>query len=84
MDNSIVDRACREIAFNHHKIIDDWCKAYMAQIYQETGSIKPGDFILNEQNLNWKEGKLGKRYWFEPKNGCPACQSRLDQIPKEE
>ncbi len=59
--------AVQEISKNHRKIIDDWCKAYLAQLYQENGSIKPGDFILVEQNFHEYNGKLVKKYWFEKK-----------------
>lgn len=60
-----IEEAVRDIAANHRKIINEWCKAYLAQTYEETGSIKPGDFTLNEQW--WEEnGKMGKRYWFTP------------------
>ncbi len=44
-----IEEATREIAKHHREILNEWCKAYLAQIYQETGSIKPGDFTLNEQ-----------------------------------
>lgn len=61
-------QASQEVAKNHRKIIDDWCKAYCAQLYEEHGSIKPGDFVLVEQvDLVLDNGKMGKKYWFEPK-----------------
>lgn len=64
--NEKIEYAIREIAHNHRKIIDDWCKAYLAQLYEEGKDIKPGSFILFEQ-----ESKLGepysRKYWFEPK-----------------
>jgi hypothetical protein len=63
MENDTILKVVKNISENHHKIIDDWCKAYMAQIYQEKGSIKPGDFILNQQAVN-EEGKFGFKYWF--------------------
>jgi hypothetical protein len=68
MDDAI-EKAVKDIMENHHKIINDWCKAYMAQIYQETGSIKPGDFILNEQVAMFHKGEncMAKKYWFELK-----------------
>lgn len=62
--NKVVD----DIAHNHRKIIDDWCKAYIAQIYEETGQCpKPGDFILNQQEMDFKSGRFGFKYWFDPK-----------------
>ena len=66
--DELLDKAVQEIANSHRKIIDDWCKAYCAQLYQENGDIKPGDFILVEQiDLVLENGQMGKKYWFEPK-----------------
>jgi hypothetical protein len=59
----------------HNEIIDDWCKAYMSQIYQEKGSIKPGDFVLYQQQVVDYENPLsiipgfkGYKYWFTLKD----------------
>jgi Protein of unknown function (DUF551) len=58
-----MNEAIRNIAYRHREILDDWCKAYLAQRYEEGEEIKPGNFTLNEQM--WDEnGKMGKRYWF--------------------
>ena len=67
--DELLQKAVEEIAKNHRKIIDDWCKAYLAQLYEENGSIKPGDFILVEQVPTFHPGKdcMVKKYWFEPK-----------------
>jgi len=67
--DKLLHKAVQEIAENHRKIIDDWCKAYMAQLYQENGDIKPGDFILVEQVPTFDKSRdcMVKRYWFEPK-----------------
>jgi hypothetical protein len=62
-----------EISTKHHKIIDDWCKAYLAELYQTQGCIHPGNFILHEQQM--KDGS--RRYWFTPKEGCPICEARM-------
>lgn len=59
-------QAVMEITKNHRKIIDDWCKAYLAQLYQEGHELKPGNFILNEQDV-WEGNKYQKKYWFTPK-----------------
>ncbi len=61
-----VKSAIQEIIDNHDKIIEDWSKAYIAQLYQENGKMpKPGDYILHEQVPTLKDEKLVKRYWFE-------------------
>lgn len=66
--NEILKSFVLDIRRNHHKIIDDWMKAYAAQLYEEKGSIKPGDFRLVEQiDLVLENGKMGKKYWFELK-----------------
>jgi hypothetical protein len=70
MTDELLEKVVQEIASNHRKIIDDWCKAYLAQLYQEKGSIKPADFILCEQVPTYHKGQdcMVKRYWFEPKD----------------
>lgn len=77
--DKLLQEAIENIARNHRQIIDDWCKAYMAQIYQETGSIKPGDFTLNEQDY-FRDG-IGKRYWFTP--GIPDYSERINMKENE-
>ncbi len=69
IDENIIEKVTTEIATHHRKIIDDWCKAYLAQLYQEEGSIKPGDFILYEQVPILLDGgnMLVKKYWFDKK-----------------
>ncbi len=61
----VIEKAVQEIKFNHDKIIDDWCKAYMAQRYKEGKSIDVGSFTLCQQNLSWAQNEVGFKYWFE-------------------
>lgn len=63
-----MEKAIQDIAANHHTIIDDWCKAYMAQLYEEGHHLKPGAFTLNEQvpTFNQDQNCMVKRYWFTP------------------
>ncbi len=58
INESIID-----IQKHHHKIIDDWCKAYLAQMYEEGHNLKPGDFVLNEMECK-EYGVFGRKYWF--------------------
>lgn len=58
-----MDEAIQNIIKNHSKIIEDFCKSYLAQRFEEGKSIKPGSFVLNEQDQS-KDGNFGKRYWF--------------------
>jgi hypothetical protein len=69
MDDELLDKIVEEISSNHRKIIDDWCKAYLAQLYEEGIDIKPGCFILNEQVPTFNTGKncMVRKYWFEMK-----------------
>ena len=66
--DELLQKVVDDISKNHRKIIDDWCKAYMAQLYEEGVEIKPGCFTLNEQEPTHHIGKecLVKKYWFEP------------------
>jgi hypothetical protein len=69
IDDETLQKVCAEIAHNHRKIIDDWCKAYMAQLYEEGVQIKPGCFTLNEQVPTYHKGQdcMVRKYWFEPR-----------------
>ncbi len=60
-----IEKAVNDIRTNHNKIIDDWCKAYMAQRYKEGKSIDVGSFTLCQQNLSWAQNEVGFKYWFE-------------------
>ena len=63
--DELLKKAVEEIAKNHRQIIDDWCKAYLAQIYEEGHTdLKPGDFTLYEQDSGPNE-KFTRKYWFE-------------------
>ena len=69
MDDKLIDSITKDIADNHRQIIEDWCKAYLAQLYEEGVDIKPGNFILCEQVPTYHTGQdcMVKKYWFEPK-----------------
>jgi len=69
MDDELLHKITQDIANNHRKIIDDWCKAYIAQIYEETGKMcKPGDFMLNQQSYTPEKMIAGYKYWFTRKD----------------
>ncbi len=58
--------AIQEISKRHREIIEDWCKAYLAELYEAGVDLKPGCFTLNEQMLdNVGASAFGKKYWFE-------------------
>lgn len=85
MDDKL-QKAVEEISKRHREIINDWCKAYLAQLYEEGVDIKPGCFTLNEQYLDNVGGSvLGKKYWFE--KGVPNYSSWVsyeDKRPNQE
>lgn len=85
-----LDKAVDNIRANHNKIIDDWCKAYLAQRYREGKNIDVGSFTLCQQNLSWAQNEVGFKYWFEDGkpnyNGSDAwikCSDRLPEKNKE-
>ena len=66
-----LDKAVQDISMQHRKIINDWCKAYMAELYEAGFELKPGNFILNEQDC-WEGTKFYKKYWFTLKDEPPV------------
>lgn len=66
--DDLLIKISEEIAAYHRKIIDDWCKAYLAEIYQDKGSINPGDFTLVEQENRDYNKEYIRKYWFERKD----------------
>ncbi len=63
----LIEKVSKEVRANHRKILDDWCKAYLAQLYEESGEVKPGNYTLCQQELHEYKGKLVQKYWFEKK-----------------
>lgn len=57
-----IEIAVQEISEHHREILNDWCKAYCAELYEKNGSIKPGDFILHQQIT-----PQGWKYWLTEK-----------------
>lgn len=59
-----MDENTEDLPSIHRKIMHDWCKAYISQLYQENnGEIKPGDLVLNTQGTG-----DGYKYWFTKKD----------------
>lgn len=72
------EEAIQNISKNHRKIIDDWCKAYLAEIYQYGLDIKPGCFtLIEQQDFVSENGKLVKKYWFELKDEKETANERI-------
>jgi hypothetical protein len=80
VNDDVIQKVVKEISEAHGKIIDDWCKAYLAQLYEEGKSFEPGSFILCEQELHEHNGKWVKKYWFERKEfttRCGVCGNKI-------
>ena len=75
MTDPLMDEAISNIKNNHAQILDDWCKAYMAQLHGEGVDIKPGCFKIIEQELHEDNGKLVKKYWMERMNEWKSIES---------
>lgn len=60
-----IEEAVQIIMRDHHKIIDDWAKAYLAQLHGEGVIIRPGCYILYEQEVTGE--RFSRKYWFERK-----------------
>lgn len=72
--DKVFEEVVNNIATNHRKIIDDWCKSYLAQLHEEGVDIKPGCFTLCEQVPTMHNNNFVKKYWFEP--GVPEFPER--------
>lgn len=64
----LIEKVTRQIRENHHKILDDFCKAYMAELYAKGIKVNPGDLVLNEQlpTMDKEKDCLVTKYWFAP------------------
>ena len=61
-----VEHMTRQIREQHYKIIDDFYKAYAAQLcHLENFCLD--DICLIEQEPHYREGCVTRRYWFEYK-----------------
>lgn len=66
-----IQKLTQEIAQNHRQILDDWCKAYLAELY-ESGitELYPSMFTLCETELHEEGRKLVKSYYIRKKWPC--------------
>jgi hypothetical protein len=61
-----IEEIASEIRLHHMKIIDDWCKAYLADCYRVDGVIpRPGEFMLYEQHMGANNNHIEKKYYFK-------------------
>lgn len=67
-----------DITKNHRKIIDDWCKAYLAHLVEEGVEIKPNCFTLfHKQPNSLKDGNMVHEYWFELREKQETANDKL-------
>lgn len=80
MEDDLLKKVVQEISENHRKIIEDWCKAYLAQMYQEGHDIKPGCFTLCLAGPNFDKDTncIITKYWFEP--GIPNFEEDNERL----
>ncbi len=79
-----IEDATRQIRHDHHKILDDFFKAYAAHICNLGKEFSLDDICLIEQEPHYKEGRITRRYWFEfrPKFGVSQWISIQDRKPE--
>lgn len=75
----------REISNESRKILDDWCKAYIAKEYQIGNDIHPGSFTMEQRQIN-DPNQLGWEYKFVPNDqefGVRVKWNPIETAPKD-
>lgn len=57
-----LESAIQQIAHSHREILNQFCRAYLSELYAEHGHVKIEDIVLNSQGTG-----AGWKYWFEKK-----------------
>lgn len=60
-----IECVIENIQKNYHKIMDDWCKAYLAKEYELGNGIHPGSFTIIQQPINDPKN-FGYKYFIRP------------------
>lgn len=61
----IVEKYTREIINKHSEILENFYKAYAAELASLDKDFSLDDICLIEQEPNFRENCLIRRYWFE-------------------
>jgi len=61
----VVENYTRQIREKHHQILDDFFKAYAAELACIDAAFSLDDICLVEQEPHFRENCLTRRYWFE-------------------
>lgn len=60
-----VHKVIEDISNQHRKILDDWCKAYLAKEYEIGNDIHPGCFTIEQREV-MTPGQFGYEYMISP------------------
>lgn len=75
------NKVIKDISNQHRKIIDEWCKAFLAKEYEIGNSIHPGCFTIEQREIN-ESGHFGYEYMIKPNDQNLGV--RLNWKSKEE
>lgn len=76
LNDKIVAKVVDDISRRHHEIIDEWCKAFLAELYEEGVDIKPGCFVVHEMQQGFY-----KQYWFTRKQD--VTRYKAEDLPQD-
>lgn len=80
-----VHKILTEIFNKKEKIIDDWCKAYIAKEYQIGNDVHPGSFTLEQRQVN-DPNQVGWDYKIVPNDqefGVRVKWEPIETAPKD-
>ncbi len=61
----LIEDMTRQVREKHHKILDDFYKAYTSELIKLGKDFSLDDICLIEQEPHYREGCVTRRYWFE-------------------
>lgn len=74
-----------QISNEHRRILDEWCKAFLAKEYQIGNDIHPGCFTLEQRQVN-EPNNFGWEYMLVPNDqefGVRVKWNPIDTAPKD-
>lgn len=77
--NNLLDKIVEQISSQHHKILDDWCKAYLAKEYELNQHIHPGCYTIIEQVLAYPQ--IGNKYFIRKNTKDEFLLKNLELAP---
>jgi hypothetical protein len=76
-NEKIFEKIVEDVTKNHHRIIDDWCKAYLAHLVEEGIELKPNCFTLFHKQPSPIKGDMVHEYWFELREKQETANDKL-------